>query len=73
MINIYYLAEKLENECEVNFEYDGLVYEIFESSCDDGYIVNVYSEGKEIDGGLCSGSPKDAIEFMLPKKTKEKK
>ena len=48
---------------------------MFESA-DSGYIVNIYSSNEKdeydqyieanlVDGGLCSGSEKDAIEFML--------
>jgi hypothetical protein len=48
---------------------------VFESA-DSGYIVNVYSsderdedeqyiEANLVDGGLCSGNERDAIEFML--------
>jgi len=46
-------------------------YEIFESA-ERGYVVNVYSDEDGeyldkylVDGGLCSGTVKDAIEFML--------
>lgn len=68
-------AKILENNDTLDFEYNGLFYEIFVSS-ESGYIVNVYSSNEkdeygeyldvnEIDGGLCTGSPKDAVEFML--------
>jgi len=43
---------------------------------DSGYIINIYSSNEKdeydcklnkynIDGGLCAGSSKDAIEFMM--------
>lgn len=59
----------------VEFKYNNLYYEIFDSS-NSGYIVNVYlSDQKDengyyledniVDCGLCTGSSKDAIEFML--------
>ena len=59
----------------VEFAYNSLYYEVFESA-DSGYVVNVYSSNEKdnegelieaniIDGGLCTGSARDAIEFML--------
>ena len=59
----------------VEFKYNNLYYEVF-LSADSGYVVNLYSSNEKddegefievnlIDGGLCSGSAKDAIEFML--------
>jgi len=61
----------------VEFTYNNLYYEVFESA-DSGYIVNLYSSNEKddegeymeefiVDGGLCTGSAKDAIEFMLSK------
>ncbi|WP_415397818.1 hypothetical protein [Sulfurimonas sp. CS5] len=67
------LAKVLENKDSVEFNNDGFYYEIFESA-EGGYIVNVYSSHDEdveyieanlIDGGHCSGSPRDAVRFML--------
>jgi hypothetical protein len=69
------LAKKLHMEECVEFIYNGLYYEIFESA-DTGYVVNLYSSDERdeygeylekncIDGGLCTGSAKDAIGFML--------
>lgn len=68
-------VKTLEDTQEVEFSYNEFYYEIFESS-DIGYIVNVYSsdekdgdgdylEENELDGGLCTGSARDAVEFML--------
>ena len=59
----------------VEFAYNNLYYEVFESA-DSGYVVNLYSSNEKddegefievnlVDGGLCSGSARDAIEFML--------
>ncbi|QOY50927.1 hypothetical protein [Candidatus Sulfurimonas baltica] len=70
------LERKLENGETIEFEYNGLFYEIFESVTSEGYIVNVYSsdekdednyylEENEIDGGLCTGNARDAIYFMI--------
>jgi len=69
------LSKRLEHNQELEFVYNNLNYEIFEST-QGGYVVNVYSnderdengdylEQNNIDGGLCTGSCKDAIEFML--------
>jgi|GEM_PF-1581732 len=74
-IAIKTLSKLLELGETVEFNYNNLHYEIFESS-ESGYIVNVYScddkdeygcylDKNNIDGGLCTGSSKDAIEFMM--------
>jgi len=74
-IAIKTLSKLLELGETVEFNYNNLHYEVFESS-ESGYIVNVYScdekdeygcylDKNNIDGGLCSGSSKDAIEFMM--------
>ena len=72
--NISKLADILKKDTYVEFAYNNLFYEIFEST-NGGYMVNLYSSNEKdeddeylfenIDGGLCTGSPKDAIEFML--------
>ena len=69
------LEEALENGETIEFKYNGLFYEIFESVSSEGYIINVYSSDEKnedgfleenlIDGGLCSGGAEDAILFML--------
>lgn len=70
------LVMLLEENKAVEFVYNEFYYEVFESSSSDGYIVNVFSddekdeygeylEKNEVDGGLCSGSARDAVEFML--------
>jgi len=69
------LARLLKSESSVEFKHNGFYYEVFESA-DSGYIVNLYSsdekdddeqyiESNLVDGGLCSGNERDAIEFML--------
>ena len=73
--NISKLADILEKDKSVEFKYNNLVYEIFES-CDSGYIVNLYSSDEKdedgeyleinnVDGGLCTGSASDAVCFMV--------
>lgn len=60
----------------VEFKYNDTFYEIFESCSNSGYIVNIYSSSQKnedgdyfdinmLDGGLCTGNSKDAIEFMM--------
>jgi len=69
------LSKRLEHNQKVEFLYNNLYYEILASS-ESGYAVNIYSsdekdengdylEQNNIDGGLCTGSCKDTIEFML--------
>jgi hypothetical protein len=69
------LADILQSANIVEFFHKDFYYEVF-LSADSGYIVNIYSsderdaegeliEANMIDGGLCSGSEKDAVGFML--------
>jgi len=69
------LSKRLKHNQEVEFLYNNLHYEIFASS-ESGYAINIYSSDEKdedgdypeqniIDGGLCTGSSQDAIEFML--------
>ena len=68
------LSKFLELNQSVEFKYNGFFYEVFKSA-DSGYIVTIYSSNEKdddeyieaniVDGGLCTGSAKDAIEFML--------
>ncbi|MCX6076284.1 MAG: hypothetical protein NTW78_05270 [Campylobacterales bacterium] len=69
------LVKSLESGETVEFIYNGLYYEISESS-KGNYIVNLYSNDEKdeddnyqeenlVDGGLCIGSAEDAILFML--------
>ena len=44
--NISKLADILEKNKSVEFKYNNLFYEIFES-CDTGYIVNLYSSDEK--------------------------
>jgi hypothetical protein len=73
--NILKLSEILEKEKSVEFKYNNLFYEIFES-CNTGYIVNLYSSDEKdedneyleenlVDGGLCTGSASDAVWFKV--------
>jgi len=68
-------AKMLECGKTVEFIFNELYYEIFESA-NSGYIVNVYSNDERdkdgyyldkhiVDGGLCTGSAENAIVFML--------
>lgn len=73
--NISKLADILEKDKLVEFIYNNLFYEIFESA-DTGYIVNLYSSNEKdknseyleeniVDGRLCTGSASDAVWFMV--------
>ncbi|PUE66103.1 hypothetical protein [Arcobacter caeni] len=72
---ILQLASKLKEVSRVEFEYNNSFYEIFEST-EGGYMINIYSSNEKdeddeylyennFDGGLCTGTAKDAIQFML--------
>lgn len=74
-IAINTLSKLLDNNQTIEFTYNDLYYEIFQST-DSGYIVNVYTSNEKdeydcyldkynIDGGLCTGSARDAVEFMI--------
>ena len=74
-IAITALSKFLDLNQNVEFKYNNLYYEIF-TSANSGYIVNLYSSNEKddegefievnlVDSGLCSGSARDAIEFML--------
>ena len=69
------LVRELKDEGRVEFPYDGLYYEIFES-VNGGYAVNAYSDNVRdtdgilldeliVDGGHCQGTAMDAIRFIL--------
>jgi hypothetical protein len=73
--NISKLADILKKDTYVEFAYNNLFYEIFESA-NGGYMVNLYSssekdedgcflEENNIDGGLCTGSAIAAVWFMV--------
>ncbi|MDB2405369.1 hypothetical protein N9W00_00345 [Arcobacteraceae bacterium] len=74
-IKVKELANILNSNKSLEFQYKGFYYQIFESS-EIGYVVNMYSLNEKdedddyldcnlIDGGLCTGSAKDAVEFLL--------
>lgn len=73
--NISKLADILKKDTYVEFAYNNLFYEIFESA-NGGYMVNLYSSNEKdedgeyledniVDGGLCTGSASDAVWFMV--------
>ena len=71
ILQLSYVLKKIG---KIEFEYNNLFYEIFESA-ESGYMINIYSSNEKdeddeylfenIDGGQFDGSAKDAIEFML--------
>jgi hypothetical protein len=74
-LNIKELADILKTNKSLEFQYKNLHYQIFESS-ELGYCVNVYSSNDKdengdyldsnlVDGGVCTGSAKNAVEFLL--------
>jgi hypothetical protein len=77
-INVEELAAELEEKQELYIENECIVYFIWWSFTNDGWYYEVYhgeidfttleeyqEEGEEIDGGLCTGTEKDAIEMMI--------
>lgn len=75
-LGIYTLSQILFIYKRVEFKYNHTYFEIFESCSGEGYVVNLYSsclkddkgdyfDVNMIDGGLCTGSVNDAIEFMM--------
>ncbi len=74
-IAITALSKFLDLNQSVEFKYHNLYYEIF-TSVESGYVINIYSSDEKdeygeyqekfnVDGGLCTGSAKDAIKFMI--------
>jgi len=63
------IIQTLMDKDEVQFDADNLHYDIYLTAEGDGYMVDVFtSTGEEpIDGGLCTGTAEEAIQFMLPK------
>ena len=68
------LSRLLKSERSIEFQHKSLYYKIF-ASADTGYVVNVYSSNERdddqeyleenlMDGGLCTGSERDAVAFM---------
>ena len=79
MIGLYEHARQLEIEGSVEFIHNGLLFLIWESESEDGYVVDVFDPyilyesydnevPEPIDGGLCTGGPRDAVEFMIDTK-----
>ena len=73
--NISKLVDILKKDTYVEFAYNNLFYEIFESA-NGGYMVNLYSSNEKdedgcfldennFDGGLCTGSASDAVWLMV--------
>ena len=72
-------AIELKKEGAVQFAYNGFFYDLFESSCEIGWSINIYSNNKDIifdedgqlideqqiDGGLCTGSARDAVSMAI--------
>jgi len=62
-------ASILEQNQAATFEHNDIIYRIWAN--DEGWYLELLEENDsgewvEIDGGLCTGSAIDAIEFMLP-------
>ena len=55
------LAKELDDDGSVEFDYGDYIYNIFLRS-DGDYQIDI---SEPVDGGVCTGSPTDAIEFML--------
>ena len=63
-------AKTLEEKGEVAILFNGYLYIVYDSVQEDGYMVDKYDPfdlgGDNImDGGLCTGSAQDAVEFLL--------
>ena len=60
------LTEELEEENGTAFFIgDDEWVRIFWSDANNGYMVELYRDGYHVDGGLCTGTARDAVEFML--------
>ena len=60
------LSKELQNEYEIYFKENNLLYKINWSDNENGWMINIFNgDGEEFDGGLCTGSAEDAIKFML--------
>lgn len=67
-MNVKKLAKELKKEYRVAFIAHEQLYVMWWSDTQDGWYIEVYNPfdlEEPIDGGLCTGSAKDAIEFML--------
>ncbi len=59
------LAKQLDDDNEITFHYNDLSYRIYWSFTEGGWMIDIIKDDKIIDGGLCTGSTEDTIEFML--------
>ncbi len=62
-------AQILEEKGQVAFILNNILYVIHDAIVEDGYMVNLHDpfdldEGQPYDGGLCTGSARDAVEFL---------
>ncbi len=75
-VAIISLSSILDLYQRVEFKSNSLYYEIFTSSASSEYVVNVYSNANKndegnyleeniVDGGICTGNARDAVEFLL--------
>ena len=62
-------AEELEEKGQVAILFKGFLYIVYDATMEEGYMVDKYDpfdlEEGIIDGGLCTGSAQDAVEFLL--------
>ena len=62
-------AQELEDDGQVAIFYNKYLYVIHWSDMNDGWYVDKFDpfdlEDGPIDGGLCTGSAQDAVEFLL--------
>ena len=62
-------AKELEEKGQVAIVFNDYIYIIHDAVMEDGYMVNKYDpsdvESGPMDGGLCTGSAQDAVEFLL--------
>lgn len=66
------LINELESNKIIEFEHFGLWYYIFESETDAGYYIDIYEDEEtmlereeSMNGGLCTGTAKDALEMFI--------
>ena len=62
-------VDELKNNGQVAFIHHKVLYVIYESIVEEGYMIDMYDpfnlSDDVIDGGLCTGSAEDAVEFMI--------
>jgi len=67
------LDELINKGYDIVFNHDELTYNIFWSDSNEGYMIDIYKsmshynedESLPINGGLCTGSELDALEFFI--------